>query len=325
MHRLSSIAKLMFLMVDIDSVNISAVNLNLLAAFQALVEEKNVTRAARRMGVTQPAMSSTLAQLRELFDDPLFRRTSHGLEPTPRALALREPIHEGLRLLGSILVEPSFDPRTAEKTFVLAASDYVEFVLIPPLLRHLQRHAPGVRVEIRPWGLHEVPSFLALGEADLMVGFYDALPPHHQGTRLFSEEYVCIVRRGHPRVKKKLTLGAYLTLGHVLVSEKRGSPGSVDRALAKLGKSRRVAARVSHFLMVPMLVARTDLVAAISRRVAEPFARPLGLSLFSPPISLQESFINQAWHSQMERDPAHRWLRETVRAVASELERPAPP
>jgi DNA-binding transcriptional LysR family regulator len=320
MHRLAPIAQLMFLMIDIDWMNISAVNLNLLAAFQALVEEKNVTRAARRMGVTQPAMSSTLAQLRELFDDPLFRRTSHGLEPTPRALALRDPIHEGLRLLSSTLVEASFDPKTADKTFVIAASDYVEFVLLPPLLRHLQVVAPGVRLQVRAWGLHEVPEFLAHGEADLMIGYYDTLPPHHAGMRLFSEEYTCIVRRGHPRVKKKLSLPAYLELGHVLVSEKPGSPGSVDRALAKQGKSRNVAARVSHFLMVPMLVARTDLVAAISRRVAEPFAKPLGLALFSPPIPLPKSFVNQAWHSQMERDPAHRWLRETVAQVATELE-----
>lgn len=299
--------------------NINAVNLNLLAAFQALVEEQNVTRAARRMGVTQPAMSNTLAQLRELFDDPLFRRTSHGLEPTPRALALREPIHEGLRLLGSALTEASFDAKTADKTFVLAASDYVEFVLLPPLLRHLQRVAPGVHVEVKPWGLHEVPAFLAHGEADLMIGYYDTLPAHHAGMRLFSEEYTCIVRRNHPRVKKKLGLATYLELGHVLVSEKRGSPGSVDRALAKQGKQRNVAARVSHFLMVPMLVARTDLVAAISRRVAEPFAKPLGLQLFPPPIALPRANVHQAWHSQMETDPAHRWLRETVAEVARSL------
>jgi DNA-binding transcriptional LysR family regulator len=309
----------MFLMVDIATMNISAVNLNLLAAFQALVEEKNVTRAAKRMGVTQPAMSSTLAQLRELFDDPLFRRTSHGLEPTPRALALREPIHEGLRLLASALTEPSFDPRTAQRTFVIAASDYVEFVLLPPLLRHLQRHAPNVRIAVTPWGLHEVPAFLAHGEADLMIGYYDTLPPHHAGSMLFSEEYTCIVRRNHPRVKKKLTLSTYLELGHVLVSEKPGSPGSVDRALAKRGKARTVAARVSHFLMVPMLISRTDLVAAISRRVAEPFAEPLKLSLFPPPIALPRAHVHQAWHTQMETDPAHRWLRDTVAEVASAL------
>jgi DNA-binding transcriptional LysR family regulator len=309
----------MLLMLDIHSVNISAVNLNLLVAFQALSEEKNVTRAARRVGVSQPAMSNTLGQLRELFDDRLFRRTAHGLEPTPRALALREPIDQGLRLLGSALAAPAFDPRTAERTFVLAGSDYVEFVLLPPLLRHLSKTAPGVQLEVRPWGQHQVPAFLARGEADLMIGYYDRLPPHHGETRLFSEDYTCIVRRGHPRVKKRLTLARYLELGHVLVSEQSRSPGSVDRALGARGKQRVVAARVSHFLMVPMLVARTDLVAAISRRVAEAFASALGLQLFPPPLPLPRAWVHQAWHLQMENDPGHCWLRETIAKVASAI------
>jgi DNA-binding transcriptional LysR family regulator len=133
------------------------VNLNLLVAFQALLDEHSVTRAAKRMGVTQPAMSNTLAQLRQLFDDPLFRRTPRGLEPTARALELAEPVRRGLALLGVALSAPAFDPRTAERRFVIAASDYVELVLLPPLTRALERVAPNVGVEVRPWGLHEVP------------------------------------------------------------------------------------------------------------------------------------------------------------------------
>jgi DNA-binding transcriptional LysR family regulator len=199
------------------------------------------------------------------------------------------------------------------------ASDYVELVLLPALLRRLARDAPGVRLELRPWGLHEVPPQLARGDADLMLGFYGKVPPHHHEQRLLQDEYVCVVRRGHPRVKGKLTLARYLALQHVLVSARSDSPGSVDRALAALGKRRMVGARVSHFLSVPPLVARTDLVAALDRRVAEVFAGPLGLRLLPPPLKLPKGSIGQVWHQQHEGDPAQRWLRQLIADVAAEL------
>ena len=299
--------------------DIRSVNLNLLVAFDALVEEHSVTRAARRVGVTQPALSASLAQLRTLFEDPLFRRTSHGLEPTPRALELAAPVRQGLRLLGNALTPPSFDPKTAHRTFVVAASDYVEFVLLPPLLRRIAAEAPGVTLEVKPWGLHEVPALLARNEADLMIGFFDQVPPHHLAKPLFDEDYVIIARQRHPKLNRRLTLARYLACGHVLVSQRSNSPGSVDRALAALGKSRRVAARVSHFLMVPMLVARTDLVAALSRRVAEPFAASLGLRTLPPPLLLPRSRIGHVWHEQLETDPGQRWFRAQVERAAAEL------
>jgi DNA-binding transcriptional LysR family regulator len=241
------------------------------------------------------------------------------LKPTTRARQLAEPIRQGLKLLESALSEPSFEPRSSERRFVILASDYVELVLLPPLLRRLQRQAPGVRLELRPWGLHEVPPELASGEADLMLGFYGKLPPQHHEQRLLEDEYVCVVRRGHPLVKGKLSLARYLELSHVLVSARSNSPGSVDRALAALGKQRTVGARVSHFLSVPPLVARTDLVAALDRRVAEVFAGPLGLRLLPPPLKLPKGSIGQVWHAQQDREPAHRWLRELIGDVAREL------
>jgi DNA-binding transcriptional LysR family regulator len=202
---------------------------------------------------------------------------------------------------------------------VIATSDYVEFVLLPPLLDRLARTAPGLSVEVRPWGLHEVPEALARNEVQLMIGYYEELPAHHRHEALLEEEYVCIVRQRHPRVGRRLTLERYLELEHVLVSQRSDSPGSVDRALAKKGKRRRVAARVSHFLMVPMLVARTDLVAAISRRVAEAFADPLGLRMLSPPLALPRGRIGHVWHEQMENDPGLRWFRSVVENVCATL------
>lgn len=177
-----------------EHVNVAAVNLNLFVAFEALLAERNVTRAAKRLGVTQSAVSNALRQLRVLFDDPLFMRRSAGVDPTPRALALVDPVRRGLAALGEALAPPRFDPGTAARTFVVATSDYVELVLLPPLLARLSKEAPGVRVDIVPWGLHEVPDALARGEADLMMGYYARLPPGHRDARLFSEEFVCIAR-----------------------------------------------------------------------------------------------------------------------------------
>jgi len=292
-----------------------AVNLNLLASLAALLEERSVTRAAARMGVTQSAMSSSLAQLRALFEDPLFRRGAHGIEPTPRALSLAAPLSEAMRLLEQTLAPEAFDAATSRRTFVLAASDHVELVVLPRLLRRLEKVAPGVHVEVRPWGLHEVPAMLARGEADLMIGFYGALPPRHEAELLFDDAYTCVVRRSHPRVKQRLTLESWLELGHVLVSQQSGARGSVDRALEARGLTRKIGAQVSHFLLVPLLVARTDLVAAISESVADAFAAPLGLRRFPPPVPLPAGRVGQVWHEQMTADAGHRWLRGIIRDV----------
>jgi DNA-binding transcriptional LysR family regulator len=271
------------------------------------------------MGVTQSAMSSSLAQLRAVFEDPLFRRVAHGVEPTPRAVSVAESIRHGLRLFGDALSPARFEPSTSTRRFVLAASDYVEFVLLPRLLSRMKKDAPHARLEVRPWGLHEVPSMLARGEADVMIGYYDGVPPRHRQELLFSEAYTCIVRKGHPRVKRRLTLATWLELEHVLVSQRGESPGSVDRVLASRGLSRVVAARVSHFLLVPWLVASTDMVAAIGRRIAGAFAGPLGLAAHAPPLPLPTSRIGQVWHEQMETDPAHRWLRGLIAEEARAL------
>ncbi len=306
-------------MIDINFVNIAAVNLNLLVAFEALLAERNVTRAARRLGVTQSAVSNALRQLRVLFDDPLFLRRSTGVEPTPRALALAEPVRRGLAALGEALAPPRFEPETASRTFVVATSDYVELVLLPSLLARLAKEAPGIRLEIVPWGLHEVPPALSRGEADLMLGYYSRLPPSHRDTRLFSEQFTCIARRGHPRIRGKVSAKAWTSVPHVVVSQRPGSPSGVDRALAARGLSRTIGVRVSHFSIVPQIVARTDFVAALSRRIAEPAAKALRLFTFAPPVPLPTSHVGQVWHDRLDADPGHRWLRTVIAEVAATL------
>jgi len=299
--------------------NITATNLNLFVAFDALVTEHSVSRAARRVGITQSAMSNSLRHLRGLFGDPLFLRTSHGVVPTPRARELAAPVREALRLLEQTLGPRVFDPAASTRTFVLIASDYVEFVLLPRLLARTGRDAPGVRIQTLPWGLHQVPEELAHGSADLMIGFYDKVPAHHREAPLFEERYACIVRKGHPVVRDRLTLRTYTSLKHIMVSQTAGATSGIDRALAALGRSREVGLRVSHFLNVPPLVASTDLVAALSRRVAEPFARMLPLRVFEPPLKLRTSRIGMVWHDSLHDDPAHRWLRDVIAEVSAEV------
>ena len=183
----------------------------------------------------------------------------------------------------------------------------------------LGRSAPGVRIQTQPWGLHRIPEELARGSADLVIGFYDKVPPHHREQILFEERYACLVRKGHPRVGARLTLKTYVALQHVMVSQSAGATSGIDRALAALGHTREVSLRVSHVLNVPAIVASTDLVAALSRRVAEPFARILPLRLFEPPLRLRPSRVGMAWHEAVHEDPAHRWLRGAIALVAARV------
>lgn len=296
--------------------NITSVNLNHLVAFDALLAERSVTRAARRLGVTQSAVSNALRQLRLMFDDPLFSRRSAGIEPTARALALAAPIRRGLAAFGAALSPATFDPATSDRTFVIATSDYVELVLLPSLLRRLAAEAPGVRLEMVPWGMHEVPSSLARGDVDLMLGYYGRLPSGHQHELLFSEEFLCVARRRHPTLSARPTLRSWTAVPHVVVSQKPGSLSGVDRALAARGLSRTVGVRVSHFSIVPQVVAQTDFTAALSRRIAEPAARALRLVTFAPPIALATSRVGQVWHERLDADAGHQWLRRSIKAVA---------
>ncbi len=299
--------------------NITATNLNLFVALDALITDHSVSRAARRVGITQSAMSNSLRHLRKLFNDPLFLRSSHGIVPTPRAYELAGPVREALRLLERALSPKVFDPAASSRTFVLITSDYVEFVLLPHLLGQISKHAPGVRIQTLPWALHHIPEELARGNADLMIGFYDKVPVHHRETPLFEERYACIVRKGHPVVRNKLTLRTYTSLKHIMVSQSAGATSGIDRALAEIGHSRDVSLRVSHFLNVPSLVANTDLVAALSRRVAEPFARMLPLRIFEPPLRLRTSRVGMVWHDSLHDDPANRWLRGLIAEVSARV------
>jgi DNA-binding transcriptional LysR family regulator len=300
--------------------NIASLNLNLLVVLDALLAERHVSRAGQRLGLSQPAVSNALAQLRERLGDPLLVRSAGGMIPTARAQALAGPLRSALAALEhAVSGEPLFDPARTEATFIVAATDFVEFVLLPKLLARLAREAPRVQLQLRPWPYHRTPPALESGEADLWLGFYPDVPAGHRDQKLFQDEFVCIVRRDHPGVGKRLTLKTYVRLPHILVSAEAGGPGVADLALAKRGLSRHVGLRMSHFLMVPPVVATTDFIAAVSRRVAESFARIYPLRLLPPPLPLPRGTVGQVWHDRTHGSPAHAWLRGVIADLARDI------
>ena len=296
--------------------NIAALNLNLLPVLDALLAERSVSRAGHRLGLSQPAVSNALGQLRTLLGDPLLVRRANGMVPTERALALAQPVRAAMLAVEQSLAPPApFDPATAERDFVLYTNDFVAFALLPRLLARLRREAPGVRLHVRAFQEHVVPPDLQRGDADLLFSFSRALPPGHRATDLFQDRFVFVARQGHPQVRGRITLAAYTKLAHVLVSHEPNARGVVDDALAQRGLSRRVALRLSHFLLVPYVLATTDYVAALSELVARPMARSLRLQVLKMPIDVPSGMVRMVWHERTGASPAHAWLRSVVEAV----------
>jgi DNA-binding transcriptional LysR family regulator len=305
-----------------NDAHVASFDLNLLVAFDALWSERHVTRAARRVGLTQSALSHALRRLRAQYDDVLFEPTRAGLMPTSRAQAIAPAVEEALALVARTLKGPApFDPRALQRTFTLATTDYVELVLLPRLLGRIARDAPGVAITVR--AIQGAPErALVSGEHDLAIG-PDAGPvPGLRTEPLFRERFVCALRQGHPAASRRWTLAAFLKLGHVLVSPQGSGEGTVDAALRALGKTRDVRVRVPHFLVAPRVVAASDYVITLPERVAR--AVPEGLVFREPPLTLTGFVMSQLWHARHDDEPAHRWLRRLIAEVCAETPRGRP-
>lgn len=298
--------------------DIRNIDLNLLVALDALLAERSVSRAAVRLHLSQPAASALLARLRELFGDPLLLRSARGMLPTPRALELLGPVRQVLDEIEAI-VQPraAFDPASASLMFTLSASDYVEYALLPKLVDYLEHKAPGVRLEVRSLDLQLVAMQMESGEVDLCItGLQNAAPGLHLRP-LYTERLVSVVRRDHPGVGARLTLDKFCSLGHIQVSV-RGSGFStrIDAALAALGRKRHARLAVPHFLLVPEIVARSDMISALPERLARGYAKQL--RILEPPVELEKFTVGEMWHERNERDPAQQWLRDVLVELAQE-------
>jgi len=262
------------------------------------------------LGVTVSAVSHGLRALRESFDDPLFVRTRAGLEPTPRALGLAGPLRQGLRTLDQTLEDdPRFDPATSTRTFTLATTDYVGTILAGPVMRALAESAPGVTLDIRSVPESVVEGQLARSEVDV------AIHPAYQDLgalkrrRLLDDGFSCLVREGHPRVGKRLTLATYVELQHARISPQGSGTSVVDSLLGERGLTRHVSLRVQSFATAPLVVAESDLILTAPTLLARTFARHAGVRVLPPPLPIPRFTLYLFWHERVERDPAHTWLR----------------
>lgn len=295
--------------------HLRSLDLNLLLALDALLAERSVTRAAARMGVTQSAMSHSLARLREGLGDELLVRASGEMVTTARAAELAPSLRKAFEQLERAIAPAApFDPATSTTRFAIACGDYVELVLLPALMARLSKDAP--HVDLRFHGHESVPERLASGAIDLAI--LPTVPPIAGAglfsQRLFDERFVCVMSAKNPLAKKKLTLGRYVDALHALISPRGEEGGHVDTALARLGKHRRVALTVPHFLVAPHVIASSNLIITLPERTARAFAEPLDLVLRSvpPEIGLVGFSMACVAHERSRTDPAHRWFRELL-------------
>ncbi len=296
---------------------LSAVDLNLLTALHALVETRSVKQAAVRLSLSPSATSHALGRLRDLFDDPLLVRSGRGLTLTPRAELLRPAL---ARLMGDaqgLLADPgSFDAGTSERAFTIGTNDYVEHVLLVPLSRVAADRAPRVRLYSRK--SEAAVEELRAGSIDLLLGAPLTAPADVLSEELYQERHVCLLRAGHPAVGEPLTVERYAALSHILVAPGGTPVGVMDRRLAALGLSRAVTRTVGTFAVAPQMLRGSDLVLTLAEQLARPLAEQLGLEVVDAPFPVPFP-IAMAWHRRSEGDPAHRWLRSSVREIAGRL------
>lgn len=286
-------------------------DLNLLALFDAIHRTGSLTAAGQRLGLSQPAVSHGLARLRAQYGDPLFVRIQRGVAPTPLADGLAAPVAQALALLRGTLSPSAFDPTQAKRVFRVAMSDIGERFFLPRLLALLAREAPGSVVQTLSVGTRELLDGLADGNIDLAVGFSPALGKQVHQQRLFTEEFVYVMRAGHPALAQPLTLATLRTLRHVVASP----PGTehlsaVEKVLTSPRVRADIALRVQSFLSIGPIVAETDLVAPVPSNLAPLLiARSLDLASCAPPIRFPSFDICSYWHARMHREPASVWLR----------------
>jgi DNA-binding transcriptional LysR family regulator len=300
-------------MTIIHEINLAGIDLNLLVVFDALMNERHVTRAGERLGLSQPATSNALSRLRNLTKDDLFIRTAIGLQPTPKAIAFFQQIQPALQQIKAALSgEQVFDPSTSDRIFAIGMTDYTEFTLLPPLMEKLQTVAPNVKIQIRSGDRQKLLSLLDSGEINLACGLFPEKIAWHEEQFLFQENFVCVCRSNHPHIKKHINLEQYLAADHLLVSIKEDMVGRVDELLATNNLQRRIVISVPHFLVAPFILARTNLVATLAERVAQTFAGTQDLQVFPLPLSTEGFSVFMRWHRSNDSHPADHWLRTTI-------------
>lgn len=289
-------------------------DLNLLPVFEAMLQEQNVTAAAARMGLTQSALSNALGRLRHYFEDPLFVKTRKGMLPTPRALELAQPLRDAMTLVRAAAQKSEgFDPTSSNRTFRLYMTDVGEMVLLPALMKHLRENGITIQIETAQLDSEEVAERLASGEIDFAVGYLPNLGKAIASASLFREHYVCMTRKdGDDAASGKLTLKKFLAASHVLISSMGSGHQIIERTLEQRGFKRKVALRVPHFLVIPKIVADTDLVVTVPARVADAFAGQTEVRVHPLPVPIPKFDVSLFWHPRFVNDPPIEWFRKLM-------------
>jgi DNA-binding transcriptional LysR family regulator len=321
--------------------NISGVDLNLLVAFDALMEHRNVTRAARAIGLSQPAMSNALSRLRDLFADQLLVRSGPGMSPTPRALEAHGAVRDALAAIGGVLGKvENFDPARDTRRFRVAFAEDAAFYLLPTLSARIAA-TPGIDLDVLSTAHVAGVELVLNGAAEASVGLIPKSPPKElRFQTVFRERLVAVAREGHPAFKKdkvhpalktgpagskagypyKVSLKDFLAYPHVAVRPSVDALSRVDMALAKVGKRRRVALLAPHFMVAPYLIPGTDIIACLAERLARRIAPEIGLVIAEPPVPIPAHDACLAWHRRFDQDRGHMWLRDTIIAEGRGLD-----
>jgi DNA-binding transcriptional LysR family regulator len=298
-------------------------DLNLLVTLETLLAERNVTRAAARLHLSQPAVSAQLNRLRQEFDDPLLIPAQRGMTPTATAMELVEPLRRSLdQVRATLATHRNFDPTKAKLTVSIACTDYLQVAVIKPLVMALRAQAPGVRVAIRNLDLPQLEAQMARGEVDLALITPEAGPPSLRTRHLFDERYVLIGRRKHPRLKRNITVAQFAELEQIVVSvDGGGFVTPVDSALAALGHRRNVVLSAASFLFVPEIVSNSDFVALVPERLARDDAEKL--EVIECPFPVEGFAVGMVWHERVHGHIGQRWIRETIISLVAD--RPGSP
>lgn len=305
--------------MTIDYASLRQLDLNLLLALDLLIEEASVTQAAEKLNMSQSAMSHALKRLRSLLDDPILIRSSQRqMEVTLYAQAIGPQVRQVLAdIQETLFAKEVFDPATAHESFRIATNDYVEATISANLIQQLTRQAPAIQIRIS--GIDKDAALVALdnNQIDCWIGAGLDLKPWHIHEELYQEEFVCVVRSESPLAE--LSLEEYVGRSHILVSLRDDFQGVVDQYLQQQQQSRRVIWSTSHFLTVPLMLANSDCVALLPKRMAEQCAQKMGLKLLPPPLDVPGFSVSMIWHQRHNNRPQHQWLRSQLRAAVQNL------
>jgi DNA-binding transcriptional LysR family regulator len=299
--------------VNSSRIELQDLDLNLLVVFSQLLVERRVAKVAENLSITQPAVSNALARLRKLLGDELFLRTPSGMQPTPFAQQLSEPVTQALAQIHSALNQrSSFDPAAATRSFTIGMTDIGEIYFLPRLMELLSRAAPGITISTVRNAAVNLRDEMEAGKVDLAIGLLPQLKGGFFQRRLFLQRYVCLLKKGHRLDKKRISLAEFSAAAHLMVVSAGTGHGKVDELLERSGVERNIRLTVPHYVGVGHILQNTDLIATVPERLASKMVEVFGLSIVPHPATLPEIAINIFWHAKFHRDPANQWLRGLI-------------